>query len=78
MNEKLFGYRDVEIWREGDRYFVIYDAGSHQVVLRRDEITPFEAESASRGAPHAIEMLVALQKRLEEQGIDPYVSNFER
>jgi hypothetical protein len=73
--QKLFQLNDLEIWKEGDRFFATYDAGSHQVIWRKDEITGEEAELARR-AP--MEMLFALQKRLSEAGIDPYIANFER
>jgi hypothetical protein len=29
----------MEIWARGDRFFVRYDAGSHQIAMREDEIS---------------------------------------
>lgn len=75
MPEKLFQFNDLEIWKRGGRYFVRYGAGSHQVVMREDEITEQEATFAARGNAQATEMLFALQKRLIAQGVDPYKSN---
>ncbi len=74
MKEKLFSFNDLEIWREEELYFAIYDAGAQQVEMRRDEITKEEAELALTGESGATEMLFALQKRLIAAGIDPYVS----
>jgi hypothetical protein len=76
MRRKLFQFNDLEIWQEDDRYFAIYDAGSHQVTLRKDEISKDEANLACRGNESATEMLFTLQKRLIEAGVNPYTSNF--
>lgn len=78
MKKKLFTFNDLEVWQEGNRYFAIYDAGAHQVTMRKDEITEDEANLACRGSESATEMLFGLQKRLIEQGEDPYISNFTR
>lgn len=75
--QKLCQFSDLEVWREGDRHFVTYDAGAHQVVWRKDEITKDEAELAATGQEGAMRMLFALQKRLADAGVDPYVSNFD-
>ena len=75
MDKKLFQFSDMEIWARGDRFFVRYDAGSHQIAMREDEISEQEAREASLSTEAATKMLVALQKRLIQAGIDPYVSN---
>ncbi|MYN20053.1 hypothetical protein GTP81_25255 [Rugamonas sp. FT107W] len=77
MNEsvKLFEFNDLEIWRKGDRFFARYDAGEHQVVMREDEIFWSEAEFAMEGKDAAIAILFGLQRRLEDAGVNPYVSN---
>ncbi|MBV6325292.1 hypothetical protein [Duganella violaceipulchra] len=75
MSAKLFGFNDLEIWQRGDRFFVRYDAGAHQVAMREDEISKSEAEFAMQGKDAALKMLFRLQKRLEDSGINPYVSN---
>ena len=77
MKKKLFTFSDLEIWQEDDRYFVIYDVGAHQVVMRKDEITEEEAKFACADSESAMKVLFDLQKRLIEQGVDPYVSNVE-
>ncbi|NOU35900.1 MAG: hypothetical protein HOO88_03915 [Kiritimatiellaceae bacterium] len=78
MKKKLFTFNDLEIWQEGDRYFAIYDAGAHQVTMRKDEITEYEANLACSGRGSAIEMLFGLEKRLIKLGENPYVSNFTK
>ncbi len=77
MNEKIYELGDLEIWKRGDRFFVRYDAGAHQVVMREDEISEEEANHAVQGEDAAVKMLFALQKRLIQAGIDPYVSNIK-
>lgn len=76
MKRKIFQFNDLQIWQEHDRYFAVYDAGSHQVKMRKDEISKDEANLACRGNESATEMLFKLQKRLIEAGVDPYISNF--
>lgn len=75
MDKKIFQFSDMGIWARGDRFFVRYDAGAHQVAMREDEISEQEAREASLSTEAAMKMLFALQKRLIQAGIDPYVSN---
>lgn len=75
MDKMLFELSDMQIWKRGDRYFVRYDAGAHQVVIREDEITEDEAMAAMKSGLAAVQMLQNLQKRLIAAGVDPYVSN---
>jgi hypothetical protein len=75
MGKLLFELADLQIWQRGDRYYARYDAGAHQVVMREDEITEAEAKEAMENGRLAVQMLQNLQKRLIEQGIDPYISN---
>ncbi|MCX4164575.1 MULTISPECIES: hypothetical protein [Paraburkholderia] len=75
MDTKIYELADMEIWKRGDRYYVRYDAGAHQIVMREDEISEEEALNAAKGKDEAVAMLFALQKRLIASGIDPYVSN---
>lgn len=74
-SRKLFKFNDLEIWQRDDRFFARYDAGAHQVVMREDEISRSEAEFAMQGKDAAINMLFGLQRRLEDAGVNPYVSN---
>jgi hypothetical protein len=75
MREKIYDDGLVTICRQGPHFFIKYDAGSHQVVLREDEISEEEATLAMKGAEEASRVLFKLQQRLEQAGIDPYVSN---
>ena len=77
MDQKLFELSDLEIWKRGELFFVRYDAGAHQIVMREDEISEEEAKQAIQGEDSVMKMLFALQKRLIMSGIDPYVSNIK-
>ena len=75
MNEKIYESRGLEIWKKDERFFVRYDAGSHQVVMREDEISADEANRAIQSEEAATKMLFTLQKKLIQAGINPYLSN---
>lgn len=75
MDIKLFEFNDIEIWKRGEKYFVRYDAGAHQIVIREDEISEENALQAGEGKEAAIKMLFDLQRKLELSGINPYISN---
>jgi hypothetical protein len=76
MKKKIYQFNDLEIWQEDNLFYAIYDAGSHQVMMRKDEITKEEAMHACEGESSAVEMLLALQARLTKAGIDAYSSNY--
>jgi hypothetical protein len=65
----------VAVLREGDAWFIRHDAGAHQIAMREDAISAAEAALAMTGPEGAMEVLFALQRRLEEAGIDPYAAN---
>ena len=71
-------WADLEVFEDGGRYFAVYDAGSHQVAWRKDEISVVDAQLAATGREGALEMLWRLQGRLIKEGVDPYRSNFIR
>jgi hypothetical protein len=75
MRTVLFQFNDLSILEEDGRYFAIYDAGSHQVVMRKDELSKDEVERALQSKEDATQVLFGLQERLLRSGIDPYVSN---
>ena len=77
MLTKIYEWRDLIIWRDGDRYYAEYDAGSTTEIARRDEITIEEANLACQGSEQAMDMLWKVQRRLIAAGIDPYKSNLE-
>lgn len=55
------------------RLFVRYDAGSHQEILRQDEITPEEFEEIKTTRGGFYNVIIRLQRRL---GLDAYTSNW--
>lgn len=71
----IFSHADLQLIQADKRYFVRYDAGAHQVVMREDEITEEEARQIQAGTDAMAAVLFSLQRRLIAQGIDPYVSN---
>ena len=75
MEETLFENDGLTLTKRNGRFFVRYDAGSHQIALREDEITPSEADRVMQGHREAEEVLFALQGRIAAAGGDPYRSN---
>lgn len=75
MRKQIYSFSDLEIYEVVNQFIVRYDAGAHQVVTREDEITEDEVLRIRSGREGMTEVLVALQKRLIERGLDPYVSN---
>lgn len=78
MTEKMGGFADLTILKRDNKYFVQYDAGAHAVVWREDEISHEEALVALKGPQSANAILLELQKRLADSGVDPYRSNFKK
>ncbi|ATQ42864.1 hypothetical protein [Caulobacter mirabilis] len=70
-------YQDdgVTLTERSGRFFIRYDAGGHQVAWREDEITAQDARRAMSGPREAEDVLLALQRRLMAEGLDPYRSN---
>ena len=77
MKKKLFEFSDLEIWQEGNDFFAVYDAGAHQVVIRKDRISEKEAMLGCESNDSAQKMLFALQERLIKAGVKPYISNID-
>lgn len=75
MNKTLYSDDNLSIFERLGRFFIRYDAGSHQVEIREDEISENEAEVAASSEGGTTKVLFALQRRLLEQGVDPYKSN---
>jgi hypothetical protein len=75
MKKLLYEFNDLKITEEDGHFFAEYDAGAHQVVRRKDEISEEEAQFAVISRENAVRMLFDLQRRLIEAGTDPYVSN---
>ena len=62
----------------GTKFYVRYDVGTHQVVIREDEISEEEARRIMSGSAEASKVLFALQTRLTQAGINAYVSNITK
>ena len=75
MRQEIFDDGDVQIFREGAKYFVRYDAGSHQVEIREDEISVDEANRMMGNPEEINNVLFSLQKKLHGAGENPYESN---
>ena len=75
MRDLIYSDDGIVLLKDGAKYFVRYDAGSHQVAIREDEISAEEAKQVVAGFNEATQVLFAIQKRLVEMGVDPYVSN---
>lgn len=71
-----FNAEGIEIIERGGKYFVRYDAGSHQVAIREDEITVFEFALIKDGGKSQIDALIQIQKRLTANGVNAYQQNW--
>jgi hypothetical protein len=66
----------LEVVTHDGRYFVRYDAGAHVIAWREDEITEQEFASIQRGGEAQYRAIIAMQRRLEQSGTDPYLQNW--
>ena len=75
MEEIVFGSLESEglqIVSRGGLYFVRYDAGSHNVAWREDEISEREVASSRSDKAAEHQAILRLQERLEATGVNPY------
>lgn len=77
MDEKIYELADLEVWNRNGHFFVRYDAGAHQIVMREDEISKADALHALKAPQETNDVLLKLQKHLFENGVDSYVSNLK-
>ena len=75
MRNKIYDEDKLEIWAEGDFFYLRYDVGAHQIAIREDEISKDEVEQIMNSSDEATKVLFALQRRLKNAGICPYESN---
>jgi hypothetical protein len=75
MDESVFENFGIEIFKRDDLLFVRYDAGHITSSIREDRISEAEAQQAIQSEGQAYQMLLALQNRLTDAGIDAYKSN---
>ena len=80
MEKRVFGnlsQEGLEVVERDARYFVRYDAGAHQVAWREDEISMEEFAQLRSSRPGEYQTIIALQRRLQAGGIDPYKQNWQ-
>lgn len=77
MRIKIYEDDHLIIFKESEKYFLRYDAGSHQISIREDEITKMETQMIMKSFEDASKVLFILQDRLLASGIKPYLSNVE-
>jgi hypothetical protein len=64
------------VFREG-RYFLRYDAGTHQMAWREDELTEEEFQRLRKGRTDEYQVIIGLQRRLTAGGTDPHKQNWD-
>ncbi|AXI62005.1 hypothetical protein DLD99_16500 [Pseudomonas kribbensis] len=77
MSKVIFKFRDVEISERDGRYFIKYDVGTIAPVMREDEISMQEAQTAIASKEDLNNVMIELQKRLTREGVNAYVSNLK-
>lgn len=75
MQDIIYDDDSLIIIKRDSRFYLRYEVGSHQVVLREDEISENEVELIMNSPEDATKVLFSLQKRLEESGVKTYKSN---
>ena len=79
MNTVVYGNLQssgLEVVLRDGRYFVRYDAGSHAVAWREDELTAQEFAAIRLGGQAEHQAILSLQRRLELSGTNPYQQNW--
>ena len=71
-----FNTEGIEIIERAGKYFVRYDAGSHQIALREDEISGVEFALIKEGGKSQIDALIQIQKRLTSSGANANQQNW--
>lgn len=75
VDETLHEEDYLRVFKRLGRFFIRYDAGAHQIAIREDEISEAEARVAAASSEGATTVLLALQRRLLERGVDAYRPN---
>ena len=80
MEKHIYGNisEGLEIIERNSVYYVRYDAGAHQEAWREDKISKEDAIEIQKGKKQEKEVLFALQRRLEKEGVNPYSSNWSQ
>ena len=80
MEIRVFGnlsQEGLEVVEREARYFIRYDAGTHQMAWREDEISAEEFAQLKSSRASEYQTIISLQRRLQLHGIDPYKQNWE-
>lgn len=75
LAKRLFDDGSVVILEKNGRYYIRHDVGTHQITMRKDEITEQELKYALAGEKEMTNLLFEIQQHLESSGVDPYASN---
>lgn len=75
MSEVIYEDDGLVVRKDGERYFVKYDVGTHQIIMREDEISEQDAQRIMSAPAEATKVLFELQRRLINAGVNAYVSN---
>lgn len=75
MKKTIFDADGLVVSKLGEKFYIRYDVGAHQIIMREDEISEEEARRVMIGPAEAAKVLFELQEKLTRSGIDPYVSN---
>lgn len=61
--EKIFTGNGIEIFKQNDSYFLIYDAGEISDKMKKIQITEEEAELAQKSSMDAYNVIIKYQNR---------------
>ncbi len=78
MRETIYDDDGLTVFKENNKLYIRYDAGSHQVSIREDEISEEEARLVKKGTEDATKVLLSLQAKIEDSGGNPYESNISK
>ena len=79
METLVFGnlaQEGLEVVSRNGSYFVRYDAGSHCIAWREDEISVQEFDLIKSGKQGEYQAILNMQRRLESSGVNPYQRNW--
>ncbi|NVM74787.1 hypothetical protein FHW83_000547 [Duganella sp. SG902] len=66
----------LEVVERQGRFFVRYDAGSHQTAWREDQISNDELVLLKQGGAAEATAIIGLQRRIRVAGEDPNIQNW--
>ncbi len=66
----------LEVVARDSKLYARYDAGTHQIAWREDELTKEEFQRLKQGEAAERAVIIALQARIAAAGADPYRQNW--